>query len=175
MTTARSFSSTPGIRGKPTRCPSPARAPSRIVDRLDEAVLHITDVAMATMVLARIEEAHDGRWKLSWTNAGHPPPLLISHDSLADYLADGHGILLGTGAHKPRTDATTLLPPGSTLLLYTDGLIEEPGLTRPQPPETEHLAHRPLASFTDQLLNRVRPVANDDDVALLALRVPTRT
>ncbi|ELP64974.1 SpoIIE family protein phosphatase [Streptomyces turgidiscabies] len=153
--------------------------PSRIVERLDEAVLHITDVAMATMILARVEETHDGQWKLTWTNAGHPPPLLISHDGLADYLTDGHGILLGTGAHRPRSDATALLPPGSTLLLYTDGLIEEPGHTLDEGlnrlrRHAAALAHRPLTSFIDQMLSRVRPVANDDDVALLALRVPTR-
>ncbi|WP_328484071.1 SpoIIE family protein phosphatase [Streptomyces sp. NBC_00377] len=151
--------------------------PSRIVERLDEAVMHITDVAMATMILARVEEADEGRWKLTWSNAGHPPPLLISHDGLADYLTDGHGILLGTGSSKPRTDAVTLLPPGSTLLFYTDGLIEEPGRTLDEGLErlgrhAASLAHRPLASFTDQLLRRVRPRANDDDVALLALRTP---
>ncbi|GAA2277930.1 hypothetical protein GCM10010145_58700 [Streptomyces ruber] len=153
--------------------------PSRIVERLDEAVMHITDVSMATMIFARIEEADDGHWELTWTNAGHPPPLLISHDGLADYLTDGHGLLLGTGVRATRADATALLPPGSTLLLYTDGLIEEAGhildeglhrLRR----HAAALAHRPLASLTDQLLRRVRPVANDDDVALLALRTPAR-
>jgi len=153
--------------------------PSRIVDRLDEAITHITDVAMATMILARVEEVDDGHWKLSWTNAGHPPPLLISHDGLARYLTDGHDILLGTGVRTPRTDATALLSPGSTLLLYTDGLIEEPGHTLDEGlhrlrQHAAALAHRPLASFTNQLLRRARPVANDDDVALLALRAPTR-
>ncbi|MEU9271824.1 SpoIIE family protein phosphatase [Streptomyces sp. NPDC048251] len=153
--------------------------PSRIVERLDEAVMHITDVTMATMILARVEEADEGRWKLSWSNAGHPPPLLISHDGLADYLTGGHGILLGTGAGQPRTDGTALLPPGSTLLLYTDGLIEEPGHTLDEGlhrlrRHAAALAHRPLDSFTDRLLRRVRPAANDDDVALLALRAPSR-
>ncbi|WP_405962222.1 SpoIIE family protein phosphatase [Streptomyces sp. NBC_00723] len=153
--------------------------PSRIVERLDEAVMHITDVTMATMILARVEEADEGRWKLSWSNAGHPPPLLISHDGLADYLTGGHGILLGTGAGEPRTDGTALLPPGSTLVLYTDGLIEEPGHTLDEGlhrlrRHAAALAHRPLDSFTDRLLRRVRPAANDDDVALLALRAPTR-
>ncbi|MFF9624913.1 SpoIIE family protein phosphatase [Streptomyces griseosporeus] len=151
--------------------------PSRIVSRLDEAVMHITEVAMATMLLARIEERDDGHWTLSWTNAGHPPPLLISRDGLAQYLTDGHGILLGTGSGRPRTDATVVLPPGSTLVLYTDGLIEEPGHTLDDGLQrlrrhAAALAHRPLASFTDQLLRRVRPAANDDDVALLALRTP---
>jgi PAS domain S-box-containing protein len=151
--------------------------PSRVVERLDEAIQHITDVAMATMIFGRIETAHDGHWQLSWTNAGHPPPLLISRDGLADYLTDGHGILLGTQTGLRRPDATALLPPGSTLVLYTDGLIEAPGqsldtgLNRLRQ-HAAALAHRPLISFTDQLLRRVRPADNDDDVALLALRVP---
>lgn len=151
--------------------------PSRVVERLDEAIQHITDVAMATMIFGRIEKAHDGHWQLSWTNAGHPPPLLISRDGLADYLTDGHGILLGTQTGLRRPDATALLPPGSTLVLYTDGLIEAPGqsldtgLNRLRQ-HAAALAHRPLISFTDQLLHRVRPADNDDDVALLALRVP---
>ncbi|WP_053852814.1 SpoIIE family protein phosphatase [Streptomyces sp. NRRL B-24085] len=154
--------------------------PSRIVTRLDEAVMHITDVTMATMIFARVDERDDGHWELSWTNAGHPPPLLITHDGLAHYLTDGHGILLGTGVTTARTDATTLLPPGSTLLLYTDGLIEAVGRSLDE--GLQHLrrhaaalAHRPLASFTDQVLRRVRHAHNDDDVALLAVRAPTRT
>lgn len=154
--------------------------PGRIVERLDEAVQHITDVPMVTMVLARIEEAGDGHWRLSWTNAGHPPPLLVSRDGLADYLTDGHGILLGTGVGASRPDATVLVPAGSTLVLYTDGLIEAPGHTLDTGLQrlrrhAAALAHRPLPSFTDRLLSRVRPVGNDDDVALLALRVPAPT
>ncbi|EFH28267.1 MULTISPECIES: SpoIIE family protein phosphatase [Streptomyces] len=154
--------------------------PSRIVARLDAAVMHITDVTMATMIFARIEERDDGHWELTWTNAGHPPPLLISHDGLAHYLTDGHGILLGTGVRTPRTDATALLPPGSTLLLYTDGLIEAAGRSLDEGlghlrRHAAALAHRPLASFTDQVLRRVRHVRNDDDVALLAVRAPGRS
>ncbi|MFC8143493.1 SpoIIE family protein phosphatase [Streptomyces paradoxus] len=153
--------------------------PSRIVERLDEAIQHITDVTMATTIFARVEPAEDGHWQLSWTNAGHPPPLLISHDGLARYLTDGHGILLGTQTGTRRPDATAQLPPGSTLVLYTDGLIEAPrhtldeGLDRLRQ-HAAALAHRPLASFTDQLLSRVRPSGNDDDVAVLAVRIPER-
>ncbi|MGC0327561.1 hypothetical protein RKD23_000551 [Streptomyces sp. SAI-170] len=150
-------------------------SPSRIVERLDAAVTHLTDISMATMIFGRIEEAAEGHWELSWCNAGHPPPLLISRDGRATYLTGGQGILLGVGEHSSRPDAVALLAPGSTLLLYTDGLIEEPGhsldeglnrLSR----HAAALAHRPLSSFTDHLLERVRPAGNDDDVALLALR-----
>ncbi|MEU6140685.1 SpoIIE family protein phosphatase [Streptomyces sp. NPDC047081] len=151
--------------------------PSRIVERLDQAVQHITDVTMATMIFGRIEASEAGDWRLSWTNAGHPPPLLITREGLAQYLTDGHGILLGVGATAPRPDAMAVLPPGSTLVLYTDGLIEAPGHTLDTGlnrlrRHAAALVHRPLTAFTDQLLHRVRPTTNDDDVALLALRTP---
>ncbi len=151
--------------------------PSRIVERLDEAVTHITNVPMATMIFARLDTTGNGHWELCWTNAGHPPPLLITRNGLTHYLTDGHGILLGTGVRESRPDATLVLPPGSTLLLYTDGLIEsaghslDEGLGRLRQ-HAAALAHRPLAAFTDHLLRRVRPEDNDDDVALLALRIP---
>ncbi|MFF9453383.1 SpoIIE family protein phosphatase [Streptomyces flaveolus] len=150
--------------------------PSRIVERLDEAIMPITDVTMATLVFARVSRTDSGAWQLSWTNAGHPPPLLVTRDGLTDYLTGGHSLLLGTGLSRSRPDATVLLPPGCTLLLYTDGLIEAPGRTLDEGLDRlrQHaaaLAHRPLPSFADQLLRRVQPPGLDD-VALLALRTP---
>ncbi|GGZ91822.1 SpoIIE family protein phosphatase [Streptomyces echinoruber] len=150
--------------------------PSHIVGQIDRAVLHITEVPMVTLVFGRMT-LRDGRWELSWTNAGHPPPLLVARNGLAHYLTDGHGILLGTGADRPRSDATTRLDPGDTLLLYTDGLVETPGRSLDEGlallrRHAASLAHRPLKSFADLLLERTRPTGNDDDVALLALRVP---
>ncbi|MFJ3981575.1 SpoIIE family protein phosphatase [Streptomyces fungicidicus] len=152
--------------------------PSRIVERVDRAVLRITDVPMATLVFATLAPDDEGRWTLQWTNAGHPPPLLVTHEGVARYLTEGGGILLGTGTDRPRSDASDVLPPGSTLVLYTDGLIESPshpideGLERLRR-HAAALAHRPVEAFTDELLSRARPADNDDDVALLALRIGT--
>ncbi len=152
--------------------------PSRVVERLDEAIMPITDVPMATLILARVTRTDDGHWELSWTNAGHPPPLLITRDGLARFLTGGHGLLLGTGVPTSRPDDTLRLPAGSTLVLYTDGLIERPGHTLDDGlnrlrQHAAALAHRPLPSFTDQLLHRVHPPGLDD-VALLTLRTPAR-
>ncbi|MGW7264404.1 SpoIIE family protein phosphatase [Streptomyces sp. NPDC054842] len=155
----------------------PDSAPSAVVSQLDDAVRHIAEVPMATMILATLARRDDGQWALHWTNAGHPPPLLVSHDGQARYLEDAHGILLGTGLNRPRPDALTVLPPRSTLLLYTDGLVETPhrsideGLDRLRR-HAAALAHRSLDSFCDSLLEQVRPTGNDDDVAMLALRTP---
>ncbi|MFD0312990.1 SpoIIE family protein phosphatase [Streptomyces flavalbus] len=156
---------------------SQQQPPSKIVEWLDQAAMELAEIDMATMIFARVTRAGSAGWELSWTNAGHPPPLLVTRDGLATYLEDGHSILLCSGALLPRPDATALLPPRSTLLLYTDGLIEVPGesieaglgrLSR----NAASLAHRPLESFTDELLARTRPPDNDDDVAVLALRTP---
>ncbi|WP_328222206.1 SpoIIE family protein phosphatase [Streptomyces sp. NBC_00310] len=151
--------------------------PSAIVERLDQAVVNVAEASMATLIFGRIEQSDDA-WALRWTNAGHPPPLLITHDGRSRFLDEEHDHLLGTGLIRARTDTLTPLPPRSTLVLYTDGLIESPGYTldRGLARLRQHaaaLAHRPLHVFCDLLLERTRPVDNDDDVALLVFRMPT--
>ncbi|MDI5974372.1 SpoIIE family protein phosphatase [Streptomyces sp. SL13] len=152
--------------------------PSAIVRRLDGST-RLAGVPMVTLVFAVMERGADGMWRLTWTNAGHPPPLLVTQDGRASYLTDGHGMLLGTGLTPTRTDASITLPPRSTLAFYTDGLVEsrarpiDDGLGRLRK-HAASLAHRPLAAFTDLLLERTRPAGdkNDDDVAILTLRTP---
>ncbi|WP_256069857.1 SpoIIE family protein phosphatase, partial [Streptomyces sp. DvalAA-14] len=135
--------------------------PSAIVRRLDGSTL-LAGVPMVTLVFGVVEQAADGMWRLTWTNAGHPPPLLVAHDGQARYLTDGHGMLLSTGLTPSRTDTSLTLPPRSTLVLYTDGLVEsrhrpiDDGLERLRK-HAASLAHRPLPAFTDLLLERARP------------------
>ncbi|KUN10636.1 DNA-binding protein [Streptomyces yokosukanensis] len=149
-----------------------------VVDRLDDAMHAITTVRMATLVLARVEGPDTGPWTLHWTSAGHPPPLLLTSDGNAQYLESGQGLILGThlGAGGRRPSATHALPPGSTLLLYTDGLIEvrgsdlDSGLARLRR-HALALAHESLDTLCDQLSSRMTP-GSTDDIALLALRLP---
>ncbi|MEU4653342.1 SpoIIE family protein phosphatase [Streptomyces sp. NPDC023723] len=155
--------------------------PGAVVDRLDAAMPVITTVPMATLILARVEGDPDtGPWTLHWTSAGHLPPLLLSPDRTARYLETGQGLLLGTGsaAAAGRPNATHPLAPGSTLLLYTDGLVETPGshLDTGLDRLRRHalaLAHEPLDTLCGEILARVPP-GSTDDIALLALRLPPR-
>ncbi|QFQ95123.1 SpoIIE family protein phosphatase [Streptomyces phaeolivaceus] len=153
-----------------------AEPPSAIVERLDQAVVNVAEASMATLIFGRVERSAE-EWTLRWTNAGHPPPLLITHDGRSRFLDEEHDHLLGTGLIRARTDTHTTLPPLSTLVLYTDGLIESPrhALDRGMSRLRQHaaaLVHRPLHVFCDLLLERARPVDNDDDVALLVFRTP---
>ncbi|MBB4772041.1 SpoIIE family protein phosphatase [Actinomadura livida] len=150
--------------------------PSTVLAALDGVMAAVSDADLATGVFGRVEEASGGRWRLRWCNAGHPPPLLITGDGGTQFL-DEHGVLLGDPALTgTRPDAVRALPPLSTLLLYTDGLIESrdtdlsdrlTSLRR----HGSHLAQLPLTDLVDQILERIRP-SGEDDVALLALRIP---
>ncbi len=153
--------------------------PSAVVTRLDQAMrdLHLTTFATLTMV--RIEQSAadhaNNRRTLRWTNAGHPPPVLVHADGTATFLATDNDILLGAAPHATRHDHTQLAPPGSTLILYTDGLIETrtADLDHGQERLLDSLrAHHQLApdALLDAVLDDMIGPQPDDDVAILAVR-----
>ncbi|MFJ9598260.1 SpoIIE family protein phosphatase [Streptomyces virginiae] len=98
---------------------------THILARLNTLLLHSAEdhVATATVIMARYQA--DGR-RLTWAQAGHCPPLLIRQGK-ADYLDPPDGLLLGAAHDAQYRHATLLLNEGDQLLLYTDGLVEEPG------------------------------------------------
>ena len=61
-------------------------------------------------------------------NAGRPPPLLVQGEQTG-FVGGEHDPLLGTGLPVTRSDSVVGLPPGSTLVMYTDGLVEAHGRT----------------------------------------------
>jgi serine phosphatase RsbU (regulator of sigma subunit) len=61
---------------------------------------------------------------LTWINAGHPSPALARGSSDFRFVAEPRGVLLGLVAEAHYTVGETALPPGSTLLVYTDGVTE---------------------------------------------------
>jgi hypothetical protein len=106
-------------------------------------------------------------------SAGHLPPVLLTPDG-ATPVEIRPGVPLGIRAERARPPFQLRVAPTSSLLLYTDGLIEngrEPG---GRPGEDGLLAAleevRP-ATLLDDLLTRFGPHGFDDDVALLHLRV----
>ncbi|WP_369257187.1 SpoIIE family protein phosphatase [Geodermatophilus amargosae] len=61
-----------------------------------------------------------------WARAGHLPPLLVT-DGAATFLEEGGGAVLGAPGRRPYVEGGTTVKPGTTLLLYTDGLVERRG------------------------------------------------
>jgi GAF domain-containing protein len=146
--------------------------PGAVLDRLVEANRCLDITSMATVLFARMVRADPG-WTLTWATAGHPPPLLIPAQGPAVPLEQIGGLALVSGLALAHGSAQITLEPKSTLLLYTDGLVERRGV-----PVTDsiaelgvraaELAGQPLEQLCDQL---VAAGPGSDDAALLAVRV----
>jgi serine phosphatase RsbU (regulator of sigma subunit) len=157
-------------------CDRQEESPDRILRHLDATYQHLYGGATASCIYAVLGQNRTNAWQLAYANAGHPPALLTTREGDTRFLEGGHSALLGVDVHLPRSSAVEPLPARSTLLLYTDGLVErrgEPldhGLTRLRQ-HAAALAREPLDVFCDELLTGLAQ-HSADDIALLALRVP---
>ena len=61
---------------------------------------------------------------LSYASAGHVPGLLATPESAPKLLTDARSVPLAVNRDDPRPQAAAAVAAGSTLLLYTDGLVE---------------------------------------------------
>ncbi|MEU0374802.1 SpoIIE family protein phosphatase [Streptomyces sp. NPDC006283] len=109
--------------------------------------------------------------------AGHVDPLIRELNGSCRRLALQGGLPLGLSAEFGRLEypvSTVELDPGQTLLLYTDGLVEEPGADLDDGmqllAELVHNGPRDLQLLADRLCEEVDERGGDDDVALLLLR-----
>ena len=94
---------------------------AEVVNRLDALLYHLEPRALATMVYLIYDP---GSGELSLTAAGHPYPLLATPGREIGYLRGGRTLPLGAGEPTSGSTQSVTMPPGSTLVLYTDGLIE---------------------------------------------------
>ncbi len=156
-----------------------ATTPCAALATLDRFVTRTPGAACSTVAYAVVDPT---RCVVEYCLAGHPPPLLIEPDGSARLLDDGRRILLLT--HQPSVaaeSATAEFVHGSTLILYTDGLVErrdEPlddGFNRLVRAATFHAA-LPTGALCDAL---VQTLAGDrdrtDDIAIVALRLVAST
>jgi serine phosphatase RsbU (regulator of sigma subunit)/anti-sigma regulatory factor (Ser/Thr protein kinase) len=147
-------------------------SPAKVLAKLDRLMSQMDRGDMATLVYAVV----DPDWtSLRFAGAGHPPPLLLGPDGRAEYLWDGRSPPLGVGGPRAYAEGTAAIDPGSTLALYTDGLVEVRGemLTAGLDRLRDAVASGPeepkalCAHVIESLLgDRVA----GDDVAFLALR-----
>lgn len=100
--------------------------PGPLLTQLDKAVRGLRVPASATAVLARLRRTGDA-YQVAFSNAGHPPPLLLLPDGSVEVWWSAPEPLLGLASRQERATHRRTVPAGSTLLLYTDGLIEDPG------------------------------------------------
>jgi PAS domain S-box-containing protein len=155
--------------------------PVEVLRGLDASMATLRTRTLATAAVARFEQSADelerGLTRMRWANAGHLPPLVINPDGSVGELASWTGdLLLGVDPDARRRESVVTLDRGSTVLLYTDGLIErrdadlDAGMVRLRDTVME-LAHLPLGQLLDEVLERLVDGHPEDDVALVAVRL----
>ncbi|MPY60212.1 PP2C family protein-serine/threonine phosphatase [Streptomyces spongiae] len=153
-------------------------SPGELLTHLHTFLHHLQPDLYATAVIARF---HPDDPTLTWAAAGHPPPVLRTPDGQVHTLDAKPGAMLGIPLRQVIGDHTVPLPPGSTLALYTDGLVErraqgiDPGIGRLatalaafEPTDLD----RDLEGSADRLLQPLlHDSEHDDDVCLLLCHI----
>ncbi|MCA2242145.1 MULTISPECIES: SpoIIE family protein phosphatase [Mycobacterium] len=148
--------------------------PAVLLDQLDSAASLIPNAYCTTVFLA-ILDTETG--VLQYSNAGHMPAVLTGPEpGTTTLLTDAASVPLAVRRDAPRPQTTQVLPPGSTLMLFTDGLVErkhesiDDGIAR----AADFLARTkslPLDTVADEMLRELAPEGGyDDDVAMVIYR-----
>ncbi len=160
----RSALSTALLQGSP---------PAEALELLDRVAARLPG-ALATTAACLVLDWDAGT--VRWARAGHLPALLVA-DGGATLLEDGAGAVLGAPGRRPYTEGSAAVAPGTTLLLYTDGLVERRGEVldvglRRVADAAARLAAADPARLTRALLAEVLDdSALPDDVAVIAARL----
>src|SRR5205823_1726090 len=103
---------------------TPERSPSEVLELVNSAILRQrADNRFCTAAYARLTVRGDGGATVTFSNGGHPLPLLMRADGSTGPI--GHsGTLLGVVSDPGLSDETIEIAPGDGLVLYTDGVTE---------------------------------------------------
>ncbi|MFF5156728.1 SpoIIE family protein phosphatase [Streptomyces sp. NPDC000348] len=159
--------------------------PSGLMTALDAFVGDLAGQLVTCLYLVLDQDACE----VAVCSAGHPPVIVLPPGGPPGRLRAPVGVPLGVndpgGGGVPFEEATRPLPPGSVLVLYTDGLVERPGtdiearidiLARAADVELRGACADPkvLDQAADRLIGALitAPADHDDDVTLLLLGVP---
>jgi serine phosphatase RsbU (regulator of sigma subunit)/PAS domain-containing protein len=149
-----------------------SHSPAHVLSALDRFAELVPGASCSTVFCAVVDPSAG---TLRYSSAGHVPAIVVDADGTSRYLTAAGSLPLAVVEDLVRPERDVLLQPGSTLLLYTDGLVErrdedlDTGMARATVAlrDGRHLPPEELAGLlTDQLLSD----APDDDVAFLVYR-----
>jgi len=149
--------------------------PAMLLEELDSVAELIPDAFCTTVFLA-VLDTESGEFFYSC--AGHLPAVLAAPRAKPTLLSDARSVPLVVQRKSSRPQSSVVLPPGSTLMLYTDGLVErrdvslDDGIAR----VSETVAggmHLPVDAVADAVLSEMAPPGGyDDDIAIVVYRRP---
>ena len=149
--------------------------PARLLEELD-AVAELIPDAFCTTVFLAILDTESGEF--SYSCAGHLPAVLAAPGKPHTLITDARSVPLAVQRKAARPQATVTLPPGSTLMLYTDGLVERRDIALDD--GIHHLGETVAGGtnltaddIADEVLTELAPPSGyDDDIAIVVYRQP---
>ncbi|GAA0666382.1 SpoIIE family protein phosphatase [Kitasatospora atroaurantiaca] len=147
--------------------------PSLVLARTNRLLADLDTALLASCVCLRVDLVRRAAWLAS---AGHPAPLLRSPDGRVNPLEPQVGMMLNVDRSAEYPATCIGLPIGTTLALYTDGLIETPGVDLDQSLADLGAAlarhgGEPLDHLADALIGQAKRAEHrTDDIALLLVR-----
>jgi PAS domain S-box-containing protein len=147
-------------------------SPAEVMARVNRLAASGAEEAVATALLLMLDRETG---ELTYTSAGHPPPLVLAEEGTS-FLEGGRSTPIGASDAAVFREGTATLAPGSTLLLYTDGLVERRDSSLDDrlaelADVASSRAGRALDELCDGVLIGVLGAgAGADDVALIAVR-----
>ncbi|MFI9611802.1 SpoIIE family protein phosphatase [Streptomyces sp. NPDC052023] len=148
------------------------QTPAEVMRSTNRLLIDLGAELFASCLYLRLDPA---RGRAVMARAGHPPPLLRRPDGKVRVLDLAGGPLLGIDASAAYPTTEVDLTPGSVLLLYTDGLVESPGVDIEDAlaelgRRLGGAGHLPLDELADVMMGQGRSQERVDDVALMLLR-----
>jgi PAS domain S-box-containing protein len=145
--------------------------PAAVLDNLDRLVRNLEGGQMATLLYMVVDA--DLR-TVRFASAGHVPPLAIGPDGRGRFLEGAPNPPLGVFDSATHAELTAELEPGSTIVLYTDGLVEQRGVSIDAGLEALRQAAEDPGhpeELVDHLLESMLAIhPANDDIAVLALQ-----
>jgi PAS domain S-box-containing protein len=148
--------------------------PATVLEQLDSVADLIPDAFCTTVFVALIDTETA---TVRYSSAGHVPPVLVTGSAPPKLLTGAGSVPLAVQRTHSRPQASCPLVPGSTLMLYTDGLVER----REHPIDTQidrvanvvaGMVDLPIEEVADAVLGKLAPDHGyDDDVAIVLYRV----
>jgi PAS domain S-box-containing protein len=149
--------------------------PAMLLEELD-AVAELIPDAFCTTVFLAVLDTESGEF--SYSCAGHLPAVLAAPGLAHTLISDARSVPLAVQRRASRPQASVTLPPGSTLMLYTDGLVERRDVSLDDGiahlgATVERAMNLSVDDVADAALSELAPPAGyDDDIAIVVYRQP---
>ncbi|MBO0881942.1 MAG: SpoIIE family protein phosphatase [Mycobacterium sp.] len=149
--------------------------PAMLLEQLDSVAKLIPDAFCTTVFMAILDTESS---VFNYSCAGHLPAMLATPQSGPMLLSHALSVPLAVHRKHSRPQTSVVLPPGSTLMLYTDGLVErrdvsiDDGIARGAQILTAGM-NLSVDALADAMLSEMAPPNGyDDDIAIVVYRHP---